>query len=159
MTRELYRATTEEAKRAGRRWAIGITLGLGTVVVVNFAVWWLVRDVTFPLVRRDYYEHGLAYDREIAAGETNARLGLQLQPADGGVALLAYGNPVTPEHPLLHYWRPDRPELDFSTPALVSGTTILPVTAPAVRGRWRVTLEATWKQTPVTISTELWNDG
>lgn len=131
-----------QAKRAGRRWGAAIVGGLAVVVAVNIFVAWLVGDQGFPLVRDDYYQAGLAYDANVAAGKQNAARQLQLQiDSDGALTFWQGEKKITPEAGKLYYYRPNNPALDFST-ALNFDTNsgkLLPKIAPSKAGRWQVT--------------------
>lgn len=129
-----------EDRRAGRRWHAALWIGLGIVVLVNFAMAWVAQGTARGLVRDDYYEAALEWD---ARSEARRRLGadeIDVAVTREGEIRLAGPAAVGAVVEGVFFYRPDDPTADLRTtvrPGDEAGHWT-PVSLPTRGGRWRV---------------------
>lgn len=145
-----------EDRRAGRRWHAAIWIGLGVVVLVNFAVVWVAQRTDRGLVRDDYYEAALAWDarhaarRRLGAGEidvTVTREGEIRLTGPAAVSAVVEG---------VFFYRPDDPKADLRT-AVRPGSQAgywTPISVPTRGGRWRVAVAVETGDAAATLVSE-----
>lgn len=105
-----------EQQALGRRWVLGIILGLSTVVLVNGVVAYIAGSSHAQLERDDYYNASLHHQEVLDAAQRGAQLGYALSyQANQGLRLARAGSPITESvEGRLQMTRPDQAQSDFS---------------------------------------------
>lgn len=154
MSRPQSGLSAEGQKVHGRRWVLGIVIGLSLVVLVNGYVVYLASQTPAELERTDYYRASLEHGRVLDALRHGAEHGYTLSyRSDEGLQLLRAGRAVTePVEASLQMLRPDGARGDFSlTVTFPLDATDKAVLAQRLQpGRWNA--ELTIASQPVTVS-------
>ena len=156
------RATAEQ-QSLGRRWVLGIVIGLSAVVVVNVFVAYIASSSRAELERDDYYLAALQHQEVLDALRRGAeeRYSLSYSLAQG-LVLAQAGLPVTlPIAGTLRMERPDQANLDFTAqlqfPLSISDQAMLADRLQA--GRWNAQLTFASVEPTTSVSGTLYIGG
>lgn len=152
-----------EQQALGRRWVLGIVIGLSAVVIVNVIVAYVAGSSHAELERDDYYLASLKHQQVLDAVRRGAEQRYRLSYSmDHGLVLAQAGQPVT--HPVagtLRMERPDQASLDFSAdlsfPLSLSDQAMLADRLQA--GRWNAQLTFAAVEPTTTVSGTLYIGG
>lgn len=124
-------------------WPVGLTVFLTFMVVSSLAFVYYTKQLSFDLVTEEYYQEGLAYQKQIDRINNTKKLdrSVIVQLMENNQVLFFFPSrfPVAEIEGSLYFFRPDNKSLDFSTAIQVDQNHRQVLDASSLKkGYWKV---------------------